>query len=118
MIDIKPDPSEVISLLRHRTGLNQEEYAAKIEVSVRRIRAWERGEAPPPPEHIQEVELTAGEKARLLRRRLGLSIREAGELAGISHVTVIQAERNQSKLGGKLLRALEEYSTKETNVSV
>lgn len=104
MNEITPTTPEQVNILRYRAGLNQAEYAASLGVSVRRVRAWENGEAVPPD--LPPVVLSVGEQARVLRRRMGLSIRDVAKLMDISHVTIINIERNRSKLGEAMLKAL------------
>lgn len=45
----------VILRLRNETGLSQEKFAGRIDVSRGTLRAWEKGEAWPEPEQIEKV---------------------------------------------------------------
>lgn len=112
MNKIQLTPAERIHLLRFRSGLTQAEFAAKLGVPIRSMMSWERGtRVPPSPPDDESLVPTEGELARLLRLRAGLSLKEAGDLINVSHVTVISSERGRSKLAGSLIRALEKYLT-------
>lgn len=59
---------------------------------------WERGEIPIPLSiliSIPNMDLTKGEECHILRRRKGITIKDAASHIGISHITLIRMERDE-----------------------
>jgi putative transcriptional regulator len=61
------DIPRLVRLLRERTGLTQEKFAAKLGVTFPTINRWENGRAKPSPLALKQIEdllLDLGEQGR------------------------------------------------------
>ena len=63
---------QLIRMLRQRTGLTQEKFAAKLGVTFPTINRWENGRAKPSPLALKQIESLLrklGDEGRDLRRK-------------------------------------------------
>lgn len=102
---------EHLSIMRRRLGWTQPQAARACGVSLIRWQRWENDVSHTvPPGLVLAAQVTvphAGELARVWRRRLGWTVRDAGRRLGWSHLRVIRAEHDQpAGSGAVLLRGL------------
>ena len=51
----KENPAEVVTGLRRAIGLTQEQFAAKIGVTVSTVNRWEKGRSKPQPLAMKQI---------------------------------------------------------------
>lgn len=56
MTTAKTDSRQLVQLLRERTGLTQEKFAARLGVTFPTINRWENGHAKPSPLALKQIE--------------------------------------------------------------
>ena len=83
---------ETLTILRRRESNTQTDFAASSYVSQMTVSLWE-SDAIKFPGDIEKIKLTQGEECYLLRRRLGLNLKETARKIGVSHVTLIKWEK-------------------------
>ena len=113
-----PTNGELLRIARLRAGLTQAQVAGRVGRPQNAVTRWEASEEGAPPHVWKEAGLlrpqvlSTGEKARMLRERLGLTQLAAAALLGwksagklrkrqdfdapVSHVHVIQMERGEA----------------------
>ena len=112
-MNIKPTSGEKFKAKRRRDKLSQEELAKKIKVDRNTIKFWE-DDGPVIP--YVNIKLTEGELYFILRERLGLPLKKAADLMGISHVTLIKLEK--LKGGQKILKEFYEKYLRKNNIKI
>lgn len=107
-IKIDTTPGEEFKAHRRRLGLSHPVLAKKMKIPQSTIKCWE-DDVPSAPE--LDISLNEGERYYVLRERLGLPLKKAAKLIGISHPTLIKLEKQEG--GHEVLRAFyKKYLTK------
>lgn len=103
---------ELLRTYRRRMGLRQQEFAGRLGITTRKLSFYENDLEAVPAAFLpkEEMRLTLGEAAYILRCRKGLTIDEAAARLGVSRVTVIKAESGIRQ--NVALRLIEEYRRK------
>lgn len=58
-MNVQTDLSRLVRILRERTGLTQEKFAAKLGVTYPTINRWENGRTKPSPLALKQIEALA-----------------------------------------------------------
>ena len=61
MKNCEKDPAGVVKKLRKATGLTQEQFAAKIGVTVSTVNRWEKGRSKPQPLAMKQIKTLRSE---------------------------------------------------------
>lgn len=116
---IKLTPADTAYLIRRRAGLSQTHMACQWGTSQPRVARWEGGHIPPPAELVDtEIDtVTRREYLSLLRRHLGLSMRQiAASCGGGTHTRVWGAENKDAYDPEPLIECLENlYTERKAN---
>jgi predicted transcriptional regulator len=96
---LKLTRGERIMIGRRRDGHTQGSFAEEQDISQPVVSRWESDELEPPKDVLKRYKrlgkLSQGEQALIMRRRLGLSIRDAAKMHGISHFHLIRIEADE-----------------------
>ena len=111
-INILPTKGEKFKAQRRREGLTQEKCAEKLGIKRTIIKYWEEG-VPATPD--VQIKLTKGELYFIIRERLGLKLKRAAFLMGISHITLIKLEKAK-KDNHKILNIFYSEYIKKNNI--